>query len=119
MSYTVLPPGDPSIETFRSTFLKIRRALGTNAFGVNEIRLPPGAEGREHDESDTGHEEVYMGLERGGTFTIDGTQVQLEPGGFLRIDPGTMRQVVAGRDGFRFLAIGAKPQPAYDGRESL
>jgi hypothetical protein len=27
--------------------------------------------------------------------------------------------VVAGTGGFRFVVVAAKPQPAYDGRESL
>ena len=32
----------------------VRRELGVLAFGVNWIELPPGTEGREHDESDSG-----------------------------------------------------------------
>ena len=39
-------------------FFKIRRALGTTAFGINEFRMPAGFEGPEHDEVETGHEEV-------------------------------------------------------------
>jgi hypothetical protein len=40
VSYTHLREGDPSIETFWDTFLKIRRALGTTGFGLNEVRMP-------------------------------------------------------------------------------
>jgi hypothetical protein len=33
----------------------MRRRLGTTtAFGINEVRLPPGVEGHEHSEKDTG-----------------------------------------------------------------
>jgi quercetin dioxygenase-like cupin family protein len=119
VSYTHLAKDDPSIEAFRGSFYKVRRALGTTAFGLNELRLPPGFEGPEHDETDTGHEEVYIGLEGRGTFTIDGAAVELCPGDYLRVDPSATRQLVAGPDGLRLIVIGAKPQPAYDGRPSL
>ena len=72
MGYTLINRDDPSIESFRGAFFKIRRALGTTAFGINEIRFPPGIEGPEHDELETGHEEVYIVLEGCGTFTVDG-----------------------------------------------
>jgi hypothetical protein len=58
VSYIHLRHDDPSIESVHGVFFKIRRALGTTSFGVNEVRLPRGAAGPEHDESDTGHEEV-------------------------------------------------------------
>ncbi len=119
MAYTLLHGDDPSIESFRGVFLKIRRALDTTAFGINELRMPAGAEGFEHDESDTGHEEVYIALEGDGTFTIDGEDVAVAAGDYLRVSPEATRQVVAGAEGFRFVVVAAKPQPAYDGRESL
>jgi uncharacterized cupin superfamily protein len=119
MSYTHLRKDDPAIEAFRGQFLKIRRALGTNAFGLNEVRLPPGAQGLEHDEGDTGHEEVYFVVEGAGTVAVDGEEVQVAPGDYLRIEPGATRVVTAGADGLRFLALGARPQDDYQGRESL
>ena len=119
VSYTHLAPGDPSIESFRDAFFKIRRALGTTAFGLNEIRMPPGFEAPEHDETETGHEEVYFCVEGGARVTVDGEALQLEPGAYLRVAPEARRQVTAGPDGVRFLAIGGKPQPEYDGRPTL
>ena len=47
----------------RGAFRKMRLALGTNAFGINQIELPAGASGPEHDEEDTTHEEVYVVLD--------------------------------------------------------
>ena len=119
MGYTHLGRDDPSIESFRGAFLKIRRALGTSAFGVNEVRMPPGFVGHEHDELGTGHEEVYAILEGSGRFTIDDEEIAVFPGEYLRVDPASTRLAVAGPDGMRFLAIGAKPKPDYDGRETL
>ena len=119
MAYTHLRKDDPSIESFRGAFLKIRKALGTSAFGLNEIRMPPGFVGHEHDELGTGHEEVYAILEGSGTFTIDGEEIAVSPGEYLRVDPTASRLAVAGPDGMRFLAIGAKPRSDYDGRDTL
>jgi len=119
MAYTLVNRNDPSIESFRGAFFKIRRALGTTAFGINEVRLPAGAEGIEHDEAETGHEEVYLVLEGGGTFTVDGEAVAVTVGDYLRIDADSTRIVVAGADGISFVVVAAKPQPEYDGRSSL
>jgi uncharacterized cupin superfamily protein len=119
VGYTHLTADDPSVESFRRVFLKMRRALGTTAFGINEIRLPPGAEGNEHDETGTGHEEVYVVLDGAGTFTVDGHDVAVAAGDYLRVDSGSTRLAVAGDGGMRFLAVGAKPQPEYDGRPTL
>ena len=40
MGYTLINRDDPSIESFRGAFFKIRRALGTTAIGINEVRFP-------------------------------------------------------------------------------
>ena len=119
MSYTRLRKADEAIESFRGAFLKIRKVLGTSAFGVNEIRMPPDFVGHEHDEVGTGHEEVYAILEGSGTFTIDGEEIAVSPGEYLRVDPSSTRLAVAGPKGMRFLAIGAKPLEEYDGRDTL
>jgi hypothetical protein len=38
----------------------VRRELGLEAFGINWFDLPPGAPGREHDETGTGQEEINV-----------------------------------------------------------
>ncbi len=119
MGYTLVHREDPSVETVRGAFKKIRRAIGTTAFGVNEITLPPGLSGLEHDEVNTGHEEVYAIVDGGGTMTIDGEDVVVKTGDYLRVDADATRQITAGEDGVRFIVVGAKPQPEYDGRETL
>jgi quercetin dioxygenase-like cupin family protein len=119
MGYTLINHDDPSIENFRDAFFKIRRALGTTAFGINEIRLPAGVAGTEHDETETGHEEVYIVLDGSGTFTVDGDGVETVAGDYLRVDAAANRQVVAGPEGLTFVVVAAKPKPEYDGRPSL
>ncbi len=119
MGYTLVNRDDPSVESFRNAFFKIRRALGTTAFGINEVRLAAGAEGFEHDEVETGHEEVYVVLEGDGTFVIDGEPVAVAARDYLRVDAEATRKAVAGDEGLTFVVVAAKPQPAYDGRASM
>ncbi len=94
----------------------VRRELGVTAFGINHFTLPPGAAGREHDEKATGQEEVVVVLDGSGALRIDGDEVPLRPGCFVRIDPASTRQPVAGPDGLVFLTIGAPRDAAYEPR---
>ena len=86
----------------------VRRELGVEAFGVNWFELPPGAVGREHDESETGQEEVNVIVRGSGTYRIDGDEVPVRTGTFLRFDPETRRVPVAGPEGMTIVAIGAR-----------
>jgi quercetin dioxygenase-like cupin family protein len=86
----------------------VRRELGVEAFGINWIDLPPGAEGREHDEAESGQEEVNVVVRGSGSFRIDGEDVAVSAGTFLRFDPETTRVPVAGPDGMTLLAVGAR-----------
>ena len=86
----------------------VRRRLGVEAFGLNWFELPPDAEGREHDESDSGQEEVNVIVRGSGVFRIEGEEVPFTVGTIFRFDPETTRQPVAGPDGFTMVAIGAR-----------
>jgi uncharacterized cupin superfamily protein len=86
----------------------VRRELGLEAFGVNWYELPPNAVGHEHDETGTGQEEVNVILRGSGVWQIDGDEVPVRAGTFLRFDPETTRCPVAGEDGLTFLGIGAR-----------
>jgi uncharacterized cupin superfamily protein len=119
MAYTLVNHNDPSVESYRGAFFKMRKALGTTAFGINEVRLPAGIDGIEHDEVETGHEEVYIVLEGSGTITVDGDAVAIAQGDFLRVDAASTRLATAGPDGLTFVVVAAKPLAEYDGRSSL
>jgi hypothetical protein len=81
----------------------VRRVLGVEAFGINWFEIPPNAAGPEHDELETGQEEV------------DGTEVPMRVGSFARFDPETTRQLVAGPEGVTMIAVGA-PRGSYEAR---
>ena len=86
----------------------VRRELGVEAFGVNWFELPPSAEGFEHDETETQQEEVNVIVAGSGIYRIEGEDVPVSVGSFLRFDPGTTRQPVAGPDGMTMIGIGAR-----------
>jgi quercetin dioxygenase-like cupin family protein len=87
----------------------VRRQLGVEAFGINWFELAPGAEGLEHDESDSAQEEVTVVVRGSGIWRVDGEDVSAREGMFLRFDPETTRCPVAGPDGMTFIAVGARP----------
>jgi quercetin dioxygenase-like cupin family protein len=86
----------------------VRRELGANAFGINWFDLPPGAVGHEHDESGSGQEEVSVVVRGSGVWRIDGEEVPVTVGSFVRFDPETTRCPVAGPEGMTFVSVGAR-----------
>lgn len=93
---------------------KVRRALGARAFGFNYFTLEPNAEGREHDHSESGQEEVYFVIKGSGIMRVDGEEIELHPGRFVRVDPESRRLPVAGDEGLEFLTIGAPLEGPYE-----
>jgi mannose-6-phosphate isomerase-like protein (cupin superfamily) len=115
VSYTVADA--ESIEAVRDGRLRrVRQALGVTAFGINQIHLPPGGAGSDHDEAATGQEELYLILEGAGVMAVDGELVELRPGRVLFVPPGTQRQVRAGGEGLVFVCVGAPPGRPYEPR---
>jgi quercetin dioxygenase-like cupin family protein len=87
----------------------VRRELGVQAFGINRYDLPPGARGREHDESATGQEEVSVVIAGDGQWEVDGEDVRVREGSYIRFDPASVRCPVAGGRGLSFISIGCPP----------
>ncbi|HVS29311.1 MAG TPA: hypothetical protein VHE14_07140, partial [Solirubrobacteraceae bacterium] len=64
---------------FGGAMKMLRAEMGISSFGVQVIELPPSLEGPEHDESQTGQEELYVGLAGGGWLEVEGERVELAP----------------------------------------
>ena len=92
---------------------KVRRAVAARAFGFNYFVFPPNKDGREHDHADASQEEVYFVVKGSGVMRIDGEEVELRPGRFVRVDPETRRFPVSGDDGLEFVAFGAPVAGGY------
>jgi mannose-6-phosphate isomerase-like protein (cupin superfamily) len=93
----------------------VRRVLGVEAFGINWFEVPPDMEGREHDETESGQEEVNVIVRGSGTYIVDGERIPVSVGMFLRFDPETTRQIVAGPEGVTMIAVGAR-RGSYEAR---
>ncbi|MGB2874088.1 MAG: hypothetical protein WBB76_01275 [Gaiellaceae bacterium] len=86
----------------------VRRQLGVEAFGINWFEIPPNSEGHEHDESGSQQEEVNVIIRGSGIYRIDGEEVAVREGTFLRFDPETTRVPVAGPQGLTMIAVGVR-----------
>ncbi len=94
----------------RGRSIPVREHLGIHAFGINAYRR--GEDGtliNEHDEAG-GQEELYIVLDGGATFEIDGETVDAPAGTFLYVPPEARRKATG--DG-TVLAIGGTVGEAY------
>ena len=93
---------------------KVRRALNARAFGFNYFTFPPNQEGREHDHAEAGQEEVYFVVAGSGRMRIDGEEIELKPGRFVRVDPASRRMPISGDDGLELVTFGAPLEGKYE-----
>jgi tetratricopeptide (TPR) repeat protein len=99
--------------------LGVREELDIQAFGINAFRTvdKDGQVIREHDEvglGATGQQELYVVLNGGATFLIDGERVDAPAGSFVFVrNPAVKRGAVATDVGTTVLAIGGTPEEAY------
>jgi mannose-6-phosphate isomerase-like protein (cupin superfamily) len=91
-AYAVVDVGDLEAEGPGGMVRKVRRAVDAKAFGFNYFIFPPNQEGREHDHGDSNLEEVYFVVKGTGTMRIDGEEIELQPGRFVRVDPAATRR---------------------------
>jgi quercetin dioxygenase-like cupin family protein len=89
------------------TFRFVRHALGATAFGFSQVDFPPDKVGAEHDERESGQEEVYTALHGSGVVRVDGEDLPLRPGLYVLVSADSTRQVVAGHEGLGYLVVGA------------
>lgn len=107
MPHTIVNAND--IEPLHGVLRPLRQALGVSAFGINELALPPGAEGPEHDHAGDRQEEVYVIIRGGGTIRVDGAEETLRPGQYVFLPAGARRQMVAGDEGLAWVGVGCQP----------
>jgi quercetin dioxygenase-like cupin family protein len=114
-SYSVVDVEELEGEGPGGAVKKTRRALGARAFGFNYFTLPPGVRGHEHDHAGDGQEEVMFVVRGAGMLTVDGEEVELKPGRFVRLDPEAVRVPTAGDDeGLEFVTFGAPLAGRYE-----
>ena len=108
MGYSLVQVDDLPGEGPSGNVRFVRRRLGVGAFGINWFELPPNAEGFEHDEQESGQEEVNVIIGGSGVYRVEGEEIPVQRGSVLRFDPETTRVPVAGPDGLTMVAVGAR-----------
>ena len=94
--------------------------LGIRSFGIQVLDFPAGfADYPEHDHAQDGQEQVYVVLEGGADFVVDGEEMTLTCGQMLKVDAGSRRKLYPGNDGVRVLAIGCTPGGVYERPEDF
>ena len=87
-------------------FVSLRRALGVEAFGLNQLTLQPGQRGRIHRHGE--QEEVYLVLQGTLTLLVEGEELELGGGELARVPSDVRRQLVnRGGEPLVLVAIGA------------
>ena len=89
----------------------LKEELESDHLGVSVLELEPGAEGMEHDETDSGQEEIYFVV--GGTVDVELTDadetVTLEADEAIRLDPEESRKIVNSGDERAKLVLAGAP----------
>jgi mannose-6-phosphate isomerase-like protein (cupin superfamily) len=114
VAYSVVDVGDLEGEGPGGMVRKVRRALDARAFGFNYFTFPPNQEGREHNHAEAGQEEVYFVIKGSGRMRIDGEEIELKPGRFVRVDPASTRMPMSGDHGLELVTFGAPLDGMYE-----
>jgi uncharacterized cupin superfamily protein len=114
--FTVVDLGDcPSVPAYDAELVFLRHALGVGSFGMQVERLPADYDSyAEHDERDSGQEEVYTLLEGSARLFVAGEEHALRPGVFARVGPGVKRKIVTGTEPALLLCLGGVRGEVYD-----
>ena len=97
----------------------IRRELGVGSFGINAWTAPEAGADivGEHDETRSGHEELYLVVAGRARFTVDGEDVDAPAGTVVFVrDPASKRKAVASEAGTTVLSVGGKVGEPYEAR---
>ena len=88
----------------------LQHALGIDTFGANVFvaRHADQLLVEEHDERDSGQQELYLVLDGSASFELDGEEARLERGDALAVtDPGVRRRAKALSTGTTLLVVGS------------
>jgi mannose-6-phosphate isomerase-like protein (cupin superfamily) len=107
-----IPPVKPD---WPATWKSVRHHFGITAFGINAVTkdadnvLIP-----EHDEAESGQEEIYFVHAGAVTATLDGEQVAVPAGGMIAVGPAVKRKIESTASPTTLVCVGATPGAAYE-----
>lgn len=107
-----IPPVKPD---WPATWKSVRHHFGITAFGINAVTkdadnvLIP-----EHDESESGQQEIYF-VHRGSVrVTLDGEEHEASEGAMIAIEPEVSRKIESTSSPTTLIAIGGTPGKVYE-----
>ena len=101
----------PIVQTPYGRWQPLNGALGIDAVGVNAGVIEPGEElDRAHDESESGHQEIYVVVAGRLAFTLGDEEIIAEPGQVIAApDPSVTRGYRALEPETRVVCFGVAP----------
>jgi mannose-6-phosphate isomerase-like protein (cupin superfamily) len=107
-----IPPVKPD---WPATWKSVRHHFGITAFGINAVTKDAGnVLIPEHDETESGQQEIYFVHAGEVRATLDGEAVTIAAGGMVAIEPAVKRKIEATASPTTLIAIGACPGKAYE-----
>jgi uncharacterized cupin superfamily protein len=107
-----VPPVKPDWPT---TWKSIRHQFGITAFGINGVTKDAGKVLiPEHDESESGQQEIYFVHTGQVLATLDGESMTVGAGGVIGVQPQVKRTIESTASPTTLLCIGATPGKAYE-----
>jgi tetratricopeptide (TPR) repeat protein len=104
------------IEQRSGGWIPIRDHFGGTAYGINAYVAQHEGDNviGDHNEKDTGHEELYLVLNGHVTFTVAGDEIDAPAGTLVFVrDPAALRKGVASETGTTVIGVGGKPGEAF------
>jgi mannose-6-phosphate isomerase-like protein (cupin superfamily) len=101
----------PEVAIDAGRWQPLNQRLGITAFGVNGVVMDPGDDADiEHDESDCGHQEVYVVVAGRAAFRVGDEEFEAVPGDVVAVpDPTVTRDYRGLEPGTRIVCFGAAP----------
>jgi quercetin dioxygenase-like cupin family protein len=107
-----VPPVKPD---WPATWKSVRHHFNITAFGINAVTKD---EGKvlipEHDEAESGQQEIYFVHKGEVTVTLNGEQMTAAEGAVVAVEPATRRKFEATATPTTLLVMGATPGRAYE-----
>ena len=86
----------------------LKGVLDTDHLGFTVLELEPGGKGKEHDEGDTGQEEIYFVVAGKATIELEGETVTVGEDEAIRLDSDERRQIHnRGEEPLKLVLVGA------------
>jgi quercetin dioxygenase-like cupin family protein len=105
----------PVKDDWPATWKSVRHHFGVTGFGVNAVTKDAGnVLIPEHDETESGQQELYFVHAGEVKATLDGEEVAVPAGSFVSCDPETKRKFEATASPTTLIVVGGTPGKAYE-----